>query len=85
MDVVVDERKAIQVVRLVREGDATALSNHLHVLMEENTTEDMPRYYLANVLNAPGDLGWRPLHYAFHYRRYECAKVLIDAGENSFS
>jgi ankyrin repeat protein len=61
-------------------NDVTALSNYLRALVDDNGKTNRPRFYLGGALNAPDADGWRPLHHAYHLRRYQCAKLLIDAG-----
>jgi ankyrin repeat protein len=75
------EQKAARIVQLVVDDDATALSQYLLSLVEENRQSIESKYYLGVTLNVPDCNGWRPLHHAFHHRRYDCAKFLIDAGE----
>jgi ankyrin repeat protein len=77
----VDALSAAKIVRLVVDDDVTGLSQYLLALVRENDGIKRPRYYLGSVLNELDCNGWCPLHHAFHLRRYECAKLLIDAGE----
>ncbi len=73
-------KKAAKIVRLVSDNHAAGLANFLRSLYEENARNGKPKYYVANVLDKADERGWRPIHHAFHLRRYECAKLLIDAG-----
>jgi ankyrin repeat protein len=80
-DIIVDPRSAAKISQLVVDDDGEALSKFLLALAEENRKPKRLKYCLGSVLDAPDDNGWRPLHHAFNLRRYDCAKLLIDAGD----
>jgi ankyrin repeat protein len=71
-----------KLVRFVVENDVAGLSNFLDALVKGHghSISNRPKYYLGDVLNSPDGDGWRPLHHAFRLRRYDCAKLLIEAG-----
>jgi ankyrin repeat protein len=73
---------AAKLIQFVLENDDAGLSILLKSLGQpDHSSSKKPKYNLGDILNAPDDGGWRPLHHAFHLRRYQCAKLLIEAGE----
>ncbi len=82
--VALNSESTAKLVRFVIENDVAGLSNFLDALVKgySHNNSNRPKYYLGDVLNSPDGNGWRPLHHAFHLRRYDCAKLLIEAGEN---
>jgi ankyrin repeat protein len=82
--ITVDARSVAKISQLVVEDNVKALSNRLLALAEENRKPKRPRYHPGSVLDAPDYNGWHPLHHAFNLRRYDCAKLLIDAGDCCF-
>jgi ankyrin repeat protein len=67
--------------QFVFDDDHVGLAECLRAWVKQKHGTKGPQFYLGDVLNVPDGDGWRPLHHAFHLRRYECAKILIDAGE----
>jgi ankyrin repeat protein len=82
--VALNSQSTAKLVGFVVENDVAGLSSFLDALVkryDHDSSSNRPKYYLGDVLNSPGGGGWSPLHHAFHLRRHDCAKLLIDAGE----
>jgi hypothetical protein len=75
--------KAANIVQLVVDDLKQSLAEFLQSLQEEDVRKERPGYFVTHVLDKADERGWRPIHHAFHLRRYDCAKLLIDADEDS--
>ena len=75
-------RSAQKLIDCVVQDKPAELEALLKLLREENRKNQNPAvYFIAPHLDGPDNNGWRALHWAFHLRRYSCAKLLIDAGK----
>jgi hypothetical protein len=78
------DARAAKVVQFIGvEDDVKALSDHMLALDEERNDVQRPRgsTWAAPWMHPTTRVG-PSLHRAFHRRRYDCAKLLVDAGES---